>query len=92
MTMTEAKIRCPIGLFDPQEAKIEAVTKSINAARSASEKMPFVQDLIDEVSVLLECTSYDQANLNCGLCRGFSELRMETASLVMKVGARGAAS
>ncbi len=91
-TRTKSQIQCPIGLFDPQEAKIEAITKSLNAARTASEKMPFAQELIEEVGVLLECTSYDPANLNCGLCRGFSELRMETATLVMKVGARGAAS
>lgn len=88
-TETKSRIQCPISLFEPQEAKIEALTKSINDARSASDKMPFVHDLIDEVNVLLTCTSYDQANLNCGLCRGFSELRMETATLIMKAGALG---
>ena len=88
-TETTSTIRCPIHLFEPQEVKIEALTQSINAARTASEKMPFVHDLIDEVNVLLACESYDQANLNCGLCRGFSELRMETATLIMKAGALG---
>ena len=89
MTKTATKIRCPISLFDPQEAKIEVLTKSINAAQSASEKMPFVQDLIDEVWVLLACASYDPANVNCGLCRSFSTLRLRTSSLIVRVGAPG---
>ncbi|KAB2916724.1 MAG: hypothetical protein F9K29_10800 [Hyphomicrobiaceae bacterium] len=89
MTETATKIRCPIGLFDPQEAKIETLTKSINAARTASEKVPLAHDLIDAASVLLECASYDQANRNCCLCRGFSELRLQTANLIARVGAVG---
>jgi len=88
-TQTTSKIRCPIHLFEPQEVKIEALTKSMNAARTASEKMPFVHDLIDEVNVLLACESYDEANLNCGFCRNFSELRLQTANVIANVGALG---
>jgi hypothetical protein len=90
-TKMQSKIECPIGLFGPQEVKIEALTKSLNAARTPSEKAPFAQELIEEVGVLLACRSYDPANVNCGLCRGFSELRMQTANLVMKVAAMGTA-
>ena len=89
MTQTATQIQCPIGLFGPQEAKIEMLTKSINAARTVSEKLPFVHDLIDEVNVLMACASYDQANPNCGLCRGFSELRLQTADAIARVGALG---
>ena len=83
-------IQCPIGLFKPQEAKIEALTKSINAAPTAQAKTPHARDLMDEVGILLRCASYDPANPNCGLCRSFSELRLKTANLIVKVGALGA--
>lgn len=86
---TMSQIQCPIGFFDLQEARIEALTKSINAARTAPEKMPFVQDLIDEVTVLLDCASYDQTNPNCCLCRSFSELRLQTADVIVMAGALG---
>ncbi len=83
-------IQCPIGLFEPQEAKIEALTKTINAARTAAEKMPHARRLMDEVGVLLGCPSYDRANHNCVLCRNFSELRQKTATLIVKVAEAGA--
>lgn len=83
-------IRCPIGLFEPQEARIEALTAAINAAPTASGKTPYARDLIDEVGVLLACARYEVANPNCGLCRGFSTLRLATANLIVKAGARGA--
>jgi hypothetical protein len=86
----QSKIQCPIGLFEPQEAKIEVLTKAINAARTASEKAPNARMLIEEVNVLLDCTSYDRANQNCGFCRNFSELRLKTASLIVKIGAPAA--
>ena len=90
-THSTTEIQCPIGLFERQEAKIEALTKAINAAKTASEKAPHARTLIEEVNVLLDCASYDRANQNCGLCRSFSELRLKTASLIVKVGAPGAA-
>jgi hypothetical protein len=85
----QSKIQCPIDLFEPQEAKIEALIKAINAARIASEKASNARRLIDEVNVLLDCASYDRANRNCCLCRNFSELRLKTASLIVKAGAMG---
>jgi hypothetical protein len=85
----QSKIQCPIDLFEPQETKIEALTKAINAARIASEKALNARMLIDEANILLDCASYDRANQNCRLCRNFSELRLKTASLIVKVGAIG---
>lgn len=90
-TSTQTAIRCPIGLFEPEEAKIEALTKAINAAKTASEKAPHARTLIQEANVLLDCTSYDRTNPNCSFCRSFSELRLKTASLIVKIGASGAA-
>ena len=84
-------IQCPIGLFGPQEAKIEALTGEINAAKSAHEKAPLARELVDQVTVLLQCASFDRTNPNCRHCRRFSELRRETAALIVKVGTWGTA-
>ncbi len=86
---SRSEIQCPIDLFKPQEAKIEALTKAINAAGTASEKAPNASRLIEEVNVLLGCASFDRANPNCGLCRSFSELRMKTATLIVRIGTLG---
>ncbi len=83
---SKAEIQCPIDVFDAHEIRIEALTEIINAAPTASEKVPHARDLIDEAGVLLACTSYDAANPNCGLCRGFSTLRQQTAKLIVKAG------
>ena len=83
-----AGIRCPIDVFDAREGRIKVLTAAINAAATASEKTPFARDLIEEVGVLLACASYEAANPNCSLCRGFSTLRLQTANLVVKAGAR----
>jgi len=87
---SESEIRCPIDLFKPQEAKIEVLTKAINAGRTPIEKAPNARMLIDEVNVLLNCASFDRANPNCGLCRSFSELRLKTATLIVRIGSLGA--
>ncbi len=85
----QSEIQCPIDLFKPQEAKIEVLTMAINAARTASEKAPNASMFIDEVNVLLDCASYDRANPNCGLWRSFSELRLKTANLIVRIGSLG---
>ena len=88
----QLEVQCPIELFEPQEAKVEVLTKAINAARTPSEKAPNARMLIDEVNVLLGCASYDRLNENCRLCRSFSELRLKTASLILRLGTPGTAS
>ena len=85
-----AGIRCPIDLFAAHEARIETLTAAINTAPTASEKTPFARDLIDEAGILLACASYEAANLNCSVCRGFSTLRLQTTNLIVKTGARAA--
>ena len=85
-------IHCPIGLFEQQESKIEALTEAINAAHGAAEKMPQARMLIDEVHVLLDCASYDRGNENCRLCHSFSDLRMKAARLIVRIGVPDAAS
>jgi len=82
----QASIHCPIGLFPRQEEEIARLTQEINQARTAAEKVPWAQALIETVDVLLVCEQYDEGSMDCRLCRNFSELRRKTAALVVEVG------
>jgi len=62
------------------------LNQEINQARTAAEKAPWAQALIEAVDVLLAREQYDQESLDCRLCRNFSELRRKTAALVIKAG------
>jgi hypothetical protein len=84
--VTRASIQCPIGLFRRQEEEINRLAQEINQARTAAEKAPWAQALMEEVDVLLACEQYDEQSLDCRLCRNFSELRRKTAALVVKAG------
>lgn len=88
---SEPQIECPIDLFARQEAEIEQLTEAMNAAATASEKVPFARDLIEAAGILLACASHDPANHNCGLCRSITTLRLQTANLIVEVGERVAA-
>ena len=83
---SQDKIKCPIDLFPRQEAQIVRLTQEINRARSAAQKAPFAQSLIETVEVLLACESFAEDSSDCRLCRNFSELRRKTAALVVQVG------
>jgi len=82
----QANIYCPISLFARQEAEIIRLTQAINQAPRAAEKAVWAQALIEEVDLLLGCEQYDEENLNCRLCRQFSELRRKTAALIVRAG------
>jgi hypothetical protein len=82
----QASIHCPIGLFPGQEEEIARLTQVINQARTAVEKVPWAQALIEAADVLLTCEQYDAGSLDCCLCRAFSELRRKAASLIVKAG------
>ncbi len=85
----QASIHCPIGLFPSQEEEIARLTQAINQARTAVEKVPWAQALIEAADVLLACEQYDAGSLDCRLCRDFSELRRKAASLVVRAGRLG---
>jgi len=80
----QSNIYCAIGLFSRQEEEINRLTQEINQARTAAEKAPWAQALIETVDVLLACEQYDEGSMDCRLCRNFSELRRKTAALVAK--------
>lgn len=81
-----AGIHCPIGLFSKKEDEIVRLTGKINQARTAADKCPWAQALMESVQVLLTCEHYDEKLTDCNLCRGVSELRYKTAELVVKAG------
>jgi hypothetical protein len=82
----QARIHCSTGLFPRREEEIARLTQEINQARTAAEKAPWAQALIETVDVLLACEQYDEGSMDCRLCRNFSELRRKTAALVIKAG------
>lgn len=82
----QAQINCPIDLFPRQEAEIVRLTEALNAARTTEAKAPSAEALLEAVNVLLACEVYDEARLDCRLCRNFSELRAKTANLILKAG------
>jgi hypothetical protein len=83
---TRASIQCPIGLFRRQEEEINRLTQEINQARTAAEKAPWAQAMMEAVDVLLACEQYDEQSPDCRLCHNFSELRRKIAILVVKAG------
>ncbi len=85
-TGRRASIHCTTGLFTRQEEEIARLTQEINQVRTAAEKGPWGQALIEAVDVLLACEQYDEGSMDCRLCHNFSELRRKTAALVIKAG------
>jgi hypothetical protein len=79
-------INCPINLYSRQEEKIQRLTESINNAKSAAQKLPYAEALIEEVEVLLSCESFSEQNSNCQYCQNIAKLRKKTANLVIKAG------
>jgi hypothetical protein len=80
---SHASINCPIDLFPRQEAEIVRLTELINRARSAVDKAPLAELLIQAVDVLLACQAYDDRSVDCHLCHEFSQLRRKTAAIIV---------
>lgn len=80
-------IHCPISLYEKHEGEITRLTEAINRSLTAHEKARAAHDLRQRVSVLLDCDAYDEANLNCRMCREVAILRKKTAAIVEKMAA-----
>jgi hypothetical protein len=85
-TDRKESILCPIDLFPQQEAEISRLTEAINQARTAAEKAPFAQALVEVAGVLLACNYHDQESMDCRLCRNLAGVRQRTAGLIVQVG------
>lgn len=83
------QIECPIGLFEGVEEEIERLTAGINRATAPREKSRLAHEIIESVTTLLDCRSYDANNANCRLCRDLSMLRQKTATVIEKATALG---
>jgi hypothetical protein len=83
---TSDAIHCPSGLFPRHDARMAELTEEINLAPTAREKAEAAESLLGEVSILLRCQDHDPRNLDCRLCRGFTELRRGAAELVRQAG------
>jgi len=86
---SSSRIECPIDLFAGCEAEIERLTAAVNRASTREEKGRMARKLLETVSTLLDCSAYDQNNLNCRLCRDLSTLRHKTATVIDKATALG---
>lgn len=79
-----ARILCPAGIFAAQEAEIREVTVALNRAARLPEKAAFATRLRAVAEGLLACEDRQADNLNCRLCRDFSHLRANAASLILR--------
>lgn len=70
--------------FQKQEPVIKDITDRINIGETVLEKATFAEELQEEVNVLLSCTNYDKASINCKNCRFIANLRKKTANLIIK--------
>jgi hypothetical protein len=70
--------------FQKQEPVIKDITDRINIGETVLEKATFAEELQEEVNVLLSCTNYDKASINCKNCHFIANLRKKTANLIIK--------
>ncbi len=70
--------------FQKQEPVIKDITDRINIGETVLEKATFAEELQEEVDVLLSCTNYDKASINCKNCHFIANLRKKTANLIIK--------
>jgi hypothetical protein len=70
--------------FQKQEPIIKDITDRINIGETVLEKATFAEELQEEVNVLLSCTNYDKASINCKYCHFIANLRKKTANLIIK--------
>lgn len=82
MQNEEERINC--SMFQKQERIIKAVSDRINIAREPREKIKHAEELLKEVNVLLDCPDYKEKNTDCGNCRTVTNMRKQTAELVIK--------
>jgi len=76
------KIKCSI--FQSKNEEIEGLTKVINKAENIERKALLAERLIKEAEDLLSCEYFDEKKIGCKLCHYITNLRKETANLILK--------
>jgi len=83
MTEPKSEIKCPV--FLKREWTIKELTRDINEAKGVSDKAERAGQLKNQVELLLSCEKYDEKNEDCKNCRTISNLRKQTAELLIKM-------
>jgi len=83
MRELKPEIKCPV--FLKREWTIKELTRDINEAREVSDKAERAKQLKNQVELLLSCEKYDEKNADCKNCRTISNLRKQTAELLIKM-------
>jgi hypothetical protein len=78
----DINIDCPLGIFAAYERTIRRLTEEINHATTGPAKAKAAKELQAKVLELMSCDG-EAANVNCTLCREFSRLRNQMATLVV---------
>lgn len=82
--MTDDKnINCSI--FKKNEPEMKNLTDRINKAGDVSQKIKFAEELLEKVNEQLNCPQYNKDNFECRNCRTISEVRKQTAELIIKM-------
>lgn len=79
---SEERIDCPI--FQKQEPVIKRLTEDINNAKDLIGKIRNAEELLSKVNTLLDCTEYKEKDPDCNNCHWITNLRRETAELIIK--------
>lgn len=80
----EPRIACRIGLFERQEEAVAELTPAVNTTRNPAARAEHARQLLAALEPLLSCGAYSDDDVNCRLCRQFSQLRRQMALLVLK--------
>ena len=83
MICEQSGISC--GRFQTKGSICTTLTEQVNAAQSIGQKAAKAEELIEVAEELLACEEYEQANVECLYCHGFSVLRRKTAALILKM-------
>lgn len=75
-------INCSI--FLKQEPTIRSLTDKINQSREIEDKFRYAEELLEELNVILSCLDYQSENLDCRNCHLITDLRKNTADLIIK--------
>lgn len=78
----DKNINCSV--FKKNEPEIKILTDRINKAGNVLQKIKFAEELLEKANEQLTCPQYDKDNFECRNCKTISEVRKETAGLIIK--------
>lgn len=82
MQSLKTTIRCPY--FIKQDEVICRLSDAINKSAAAVEKKSFVNEYLEEIGVLLNCSEFSHISKKCRDCNSAMALRKESGELILK--------